>query len=109
MVGVAQLVEHQVVVLRVEGSSPSIHPIFKEKSMYNLNFQLILGVLLVAFGIQVLIKVFFGLEIPLFQPLLGCLLIYWGLTLLLNKPNIKTSKNVYWQSHRYHQEKEDND
>lgn len=28
MVNVAQLVEHQVVVLGVEGSSPSIHPIF---------------------------------------------------------------------------------
>jgi hypothetical protein len=28
MVGVAQLVEHQVVALRVAGSSPVAHPIF---------------------------------------------------------------------------------
>ena len=34
MVELAQLVEHQIVVLRVVGSSPTFHPSFRPKGLH---------------------------------------------------------------------------
>ena len=42
MVDVAQLVEHQIVALRVMGSNPIIHPIFLEVQVKKLSFFLLL-------------------------------------------------------------------
>ena len=36
MVDIAQLVEHQIVALRVVGSSPTIHPIFFQNSHFKI-------------------------------------------------------------------------
>ena len=44
MVDVAQLVEHQIVALGVEGSNPSIHPKFKN-SCINCKIQYIIHVI----------------------------------------------------------------
>ncbi len=82
MVSVAQLVEHQVVALRVVGSSPTTHPIFLGLSMNFLDGNFLAGVLLLLLGITVLLKAIFNLDIPIFKIVLGSILVYCGLIML---------------------------
>lgn len=42
------------------------------------------GIVLILFGLVILIKALFGIDIPLFRILCGCGLIYWGINLITN-------------------------
>lgn len=42
------------------------------------------GIILILFGLVVLIKALFGIDIPLFRIIFGCALIYYGINLITN-------------------------
>ena len=85
VVSVAQLAEHQVVVLRVEGSIPSTHPsFFGGVSMvwFTLSclyyYELFFGIMLIFFGITSILKAFFKFNLPLWPIFWGVVLVYLG-------------------------------
>lgn len=43
------------------------------------------GTLVTILGISIIIEALFGISIPVFKMLVGCWLIYWGLTVILGK------------------------
>ncbi|CAN5209001.1 hypothetical protein BH09DEP1_BH09DEP1_5180 [soil metagenome] len=54
---------------------------------YNSDF--IIGTILVVWGASILLKVFFGIDIPIFKPLVAIFLIYLGVQMLFGpKQNI---------------------
>src|SRR3990167_11442174 len=85
VVSIAQLVEHQVVVLGVVGSSPTTHPILMEFKMSAMFW----GLLFVAFGITLILETILKIDIPFFKIIFALALIYWGLSILLGT-SIKT-------------------
>lgn len=105
MVGVAQLVEHRVVVPRVVGSIPTAHPknhrnlkanLMNYMQYYQDPWNLTFGIVLVIVGFSYLIEAIFGIQIPIFKIILGILLTYWGLKMLTSPiPTIK-KKCTYW-------------
>lgn len=40
------------------------------------------GIILIIFGLVILIKALFGIDIPLFRIIFGCAFIYWGINLI---------------------------
>lgn len=58
---------------------------------YNSDF--IIGTILVVWGGSILLKVFFGIDIPIFKPLVAIFLIYLGFQLLFG-----TKKNIFYRS-----------
>ena len=96
MVKVAQLVEHRVVVPRVMGSIPIFHPNLapvrlgpnkgKNMQLY-YNIEIIAGVLFLLWGITTIIKIIWGIDIPIFKAILAMGLVYLGITLLVRQKN----------------------
>jgi hypothetical protein len=90
MVSVAQLVEHQVVVLRVVGSIPTAHPKIKNGMLIMISRllhiyydQAFLGFVLVLFGVTLILKAIFKFNLPLLPLFGGIMLIYAGLSILM--------------------------
>mgnify|MGYP006350092255 FL=1 len=48
------------------------------------------GTLVTILGISIIIEALFGISLPVFKILLGCWLIYWGLTFILGKDCFKS-------------------
>jgi hypothetical protein len=84
MVNVAQLVEHQVVVLGVVGSKPTVHPkdvsnIFRISTFMQ---PLIFASFLIALGVSIAFNALFGINIPVIKLFIAGFLIYLGLSML---------------------------
>lgn len=88
MVSVAQLVEHQVVVLGVMGSIPITHPTVIQFTAYpgkrfsSMAHSLIWGVILLLLGLSLIIKTIFSVSIPLLRAALGAGLVYAGFIMI---------------------------
>ena len=95
MVNVAQLVEHQIVALVVVGSIPIIHPNLTKINSIPLlllvnimkfdcffSSSVIWGSLLILFGLSIVIKELFGINVPVFRLALAGFLIYLGICML---------------------------
>jgi hypothetical protein len=81
MVNVAQLVEHQIVALRVVGSIPTIHPIFNKG--VRMSHSILFAAFLILLGASMIIGALFNIHIPLFKLFFAGLLIYTGVGLLM--------------------------
>lgn len=57
--------------------------------------ELVLGLFLIVWGISLLIKLIWGLEIPIFKPFLALFLIYLGITILLGHQKHVYRHDVY--------------
>lgn len=124
MVNVAQLVEHQIVALVVVGSIPIIHPNFLNVNNYAIHrrhdnllvsyeriFQIMKhifsseifwGSILIIFGLSVLIKAIFGIDLPLMRVIFGGLLIYLGFSMVTSWKNYshcgKNSRTIWFST-----------
>lgn len=81
VVNVAQLVEHQVVALRVVGSIPTVHPNIKFKDfqqMFTQNSPATLGLLFILFGLSLITR-----DLPMILRIMsGIIIMFTGFWLL---------------------------
>ena len=58
--------------------------------------QMIFGAVLILWGISIIVKLLWGIEIPILKPLLAFFLIYLGLMLLFGPNNKYFYKETYY-------------
>lgn len=63
---------------------------------FQFNSDLIIGGLLILWGLSIIIKLIWGIDIPIFKPLVAIFLIYLGLSLLFGP-----KKTTYYRSTTY--------
>jgi hypothetical protein len=63
---------------------------------FQFNSDLLIGGLLILWGSSIIIKLIWGIDIPIFKPLVAIFLIYLGLSLLLGP-----KKTTYYHSTTY--------
>ncbi len=63
--------------------------------------EIIIGSLLILWGISMIIKVITGIDIPVLKPFIALILIYLGITLLVKPPFVCTFKKSFrYTSHK---------
>jgi hypothetical protein len=62
---------------------------------FEFNSELIIGTILIVWGLSIFIKLIWGIDIPIFKPLLGIFLIYLGLSFIFNEPLCFTNRRTF--------------
>jgi len=67
-----------------------------ETTNFYLNFnELFFGILIILFGVSLILKSIFNINIPLLKIFFGIVLIYWGITLLMPESKLQLFKRTY--------------
>ena len=82
---------------------------FISDTSFNFNAEAAIGTILVVWGVSIFIKLIFGIDIPIFKPLLAIFLIYWGICLLLGPTRPLFTYHYSSTSHSTINEEEKND
>lgn len=63
---------------------------------FHFNTDVLIGALLIVWGASIFIKLIWGIDIPIFKPLLAIFLIYLGLTLLFGPKQSFIYKRTFY-------------
>ena len=69
----------------------------KEIYMNTFRFDFLLGIALILIGINMLLKIFFHIDLPMFKFIFAAMLIWAGISMFLGNSSCK----FYWNSNRY--------
>jgi hypothetical protein len=72
---------------------------------FNLTPEIILGIVLIVWGSSILAKIIWDIDIPVFKPVLGILLIYLGLSIIFSSHRSLVF-NFHKRSRLYHHDEE---
>lgn len=61
--------------------------------MKSITVSILIGAALILFGLSIIVKVVFGIDIPLFRVFLAGLLIYWGICLITKPKEVQFGSN----------------